>query len=123
MTAETIGTDTNYFQRPAPGLSPPRGLRADIDSDFIQHLSGNPAVYLSWETSYAGRGAISRYEVSRGGNKVGEVKHKPQTTHKPFTFRDAEAEVGPNEYSVRAVDAEGARSAPAEASVECTAGM
>ncbi len=118
-TAEAVGADTNYFQRPALGLTPPRGLRAGVDSSHIQHVCNMPAVYLSWETAYAGRASISRYDVFRGEKKLGETPHRPQTALRPFTFRDAEAEVGPNTYRVRAVDAEGATGEWAETTVEC----
>ncbi|UCD56900.1 MAG: aldo/keto reductase [Candidatus Hydrogenedentota bacterium] len=118
-TSEIIGSSTNYFQRPAVGLTPPRGLRADLDSSHIQHISGLPAVYLAWDTGYAGPAAVSYYEVFRGEKKLGEVPHKPQTTRQPFTFRDAGAANGSNLYRVRAVDTEGGKSEWAEASVEC----
>ncbi len=121
-TAETAGTATNYFQRPSLGLTPPRGLRANLDSGLMEHVSGMPAVYLAWDTSYAGPAAISHYELFRGEQKLGEVVHKPQTTRRPFVFRDAEAATGLNLYRVRAVDKEGGTSAWAETSIECPAG-
>ena len=121
MTAGAIGTDTNYFQRAALGLTPPRGLRADVDSSHIQHVCNMPAVYLTWETSYAGAAAISHYEVMRGEQKLGETPHRPQTTQRPFTFRDAEAEIGANVYLVRAVDRKDNKSEWAKTTVECPA--
>jgi hypothetical protein len=78
-------------------------------------------VYLSWETSYAGPAALSHYEIFRGDGKIGEVKHRPQTTLKPFTFRDPDAETGPNTYRVRAVDEEKTESEWAEITVDCPA--
>jgi len=123
MTADAIGTDTNYFQRAALGLTPPRGLRADVDSSHIQHVCNMPAVYLTWETSYAGAAAISHYEVMRGEEKLGETPHRPQTTQRPFTFRDAEAEIGANVYLVRAVDREDNKSEWAKATIECPAAV
>ncbi|GAB4337987.1 MAG: hypothetical protein Kow0099_11660 [Candidatus Abyssubacteria bacterium] len=118
-TAEAAGTDTNYFQRPSVGLTPPRGLRANLDSGYREFIGGTPAVYLEWDTSYAGSAPLSHYEIRRGEEKIGEVPHRPQTTLMPFTFRDAEAAQGMNSYRVRAVDAEGAESEWAEISIEC----
>ncbi|RJP64075.1 MAG: aldo/keto reductase [Candidatus Abyssobacteria bacterium SURF_17] len=118
-TAEVAGADTNYFQHPSVGLTPPRGLRAMMDSSYMDYVSGAPAVYLAWDTSYAGRAALSHYEISRGGQKMAEVPHAPQTTLRPFTYRDGQAEVGLNQYRVRAVDTQGGTSDWAEVSVIC----
>jgi aryl-alcohol dehydrogenase-like predicted oxidoreductase len=119
-TAEIAGVDTNYFQRPAIGLTAPRGLRASFDSSHIEHVSGINAVYLSWDTSYAGTAAISHYEISRGEEKIGHVSHKPQATRQPFTFRDPNAESGLNRYRLRAVDADGNMSQWAEVEIVCS---
>ncbi len=118
-TAEAVGTGTNYFQRPPVGLTPPRGLRANFDSDYSEFVGGTPAVYLEWDTAYAGNAPLSRYEVYRGEQKIGEVPHTPQTSLRPFTLRDPEAAQGLNTYRVRTLDAEGAPSDWAEISIEC----
>jgi aryl-alcohol dehydrogenase-like predicted oxidoreductase len=116
---EIAGPHTNYFQRPAIGLTPPSGLRASCDSGYYEYNSGSPAVYLAWDTSYAGPAAIASYEVFEGERKIGEIPHHPQTTRTPFRFRIADAPSGSNIYRVRAVDKEGNRSEWAEVSLLC----
>ncbi len=119
MTAEAVGTGTNYFQRPSLGLTPPQGLRAMPDSGYREHISGTPAVYLAWETSYAGRAPLSHYEIYSSERMLGEALHRPQTTRQPFTYRDADAAQGLNTYRVRAVDKNGGKSEWAEVNAEC----
>ena len=118
-TLEITGGNTNYFQRPGIGLTPPRALRASYDSNYIGYVIGEYAVYLAWDTSYAGPAAISHYEVYRDNQKLGDVIHRPQTTKQPFVYRDVNAMSGLSHYRVRAVDKEGTTSDWAETEVVC----
>lgn len=116
---EIAGPDTNYFQRPAIGLTPPNGLRAYCDSGYYEHKTGSPAVYLAWDTSYAGAAPIDSYEIFAGEKKVGEMPHQPQITRDPFRFRIADVPADVSMYRVRAVDREGNRSEWAEVTLTC----
>ena len=82
MAAGIKNGQTNYFQIDKVGLTPPQNLKILQEGKKIQ---------LSWDTAFAGDVPISHYEVLVGGQKIGEVKHTPQTLKKnPFVF---EAEV------------------------------
>jgi len=117
-TYEIAGGDTNYFQRPATGLTPPRALRADCDSGYYEYKIGTPAIYLAWDCSYAGASPLASYEIFRNEQKIGEVAHHPQTTQDPFRFR-IEDSPGLHIYRVRAVDQGGNRSPWAEVPITC----
>ncbi len=89
--------ETNYFQLPKRGLTPPENIR----------LKGEKEVVIAWDTAYAGDAPLSHYEVWRDGEKIGEVRHVPQTTTDPFIFRDKGKG---SHYRLVSVDTGGSRS-------------
>ena len=78
---EKIGTrarngETNYFQLPDTGLTPPRNAKLTRTEDLR----------LSWDTSYAGDEPITHYEIISDGKVVATVNHLPQTSKDPFSY-------------------------------------
>ena len=65
---------------------------------------------------------ISHYDIFRGQKKIAEVAHQPQTTRRPFTFRDTDAPGRAIRYRVRAVDKRNNKSVWAETSIDGLAG-
>ena len=68
--------ETNYFQLPDKGLTPPANAK----------LTGSDGIKLSWDTSYAGNEPVSHYEIESEGKIIGTVKHTPQVSRDPFSF-------------------------------------
>ena len=105
---------TNYFQKEAEALSPPRHFAA---SQAVQ--DDQRVVRLSWQTAYAGDQPLSHYEIRRDEFRVagfehdpestfvGQVEHRPQTTPSPFTFEDRVKDKLPHRYRVITVDVSG----------------
>ena len=60
LTAAGKHGASDYFQRRALGLTPPRNVGAEPDSSA---RLGRLAVRVTWETSYAGAVPIERYDV------------------------------------------------------------
>ncbi len=89
--------ETNYFQLPKRGLTPPEHIR----------IGGTTNVEISWDSAYAADAPLSHYEVWRNGVKIGEVKHLPQTTTEPFLFSFAGSR---GSFRMVTVDCEGNRS-------------
>lgn len=89
--------DTNYFQLPDRGLTPPRNAL----------LTKSEGVTLSWDTSYAGNEPIAYYEVECDGKIVGTVRHSPQVSKDPFSFEIRSGK----EFKIVAVDTIGRKSA------------
>jgi aryl-alcohol dehydrogenase-like predicted oxidoreductase len=91
-----LGTIGTFFQRSMIGLTPPRNVGAESDPGGFSPVTPNirPAVRVTWDTAYAGRYAVERYEVLRDGKVVGTVPHKPQWTSKRFIFEDTFANDG-----------------------------
>lgn len=82
---------TNWFQQPDRGLTPPRNAR----------IERGDRVQLKWDTAYAGDEPLSHYVITCDGQELGTVRHVPQTSKTPFFF---EADAGA-EYSIISVDA------------------
>jgi hypothetical protein len=96
---ENIGSrsrdgNTNYFQLPDRGLTPPRKAR----------LIKTEKTKLIWDTSYAGDEPISHYQIFRDGVMMGTVQHVPQVSMEPFSYETGE---GGKEFTVVAVDYSG----------------
>ncbi len=91
------GGETNYFQLPDQGLTPPRNVK----------IEGGSRVKLSWDTSFAGNEPISHYEVLREGKLVQTIPHTPQISKTPFV---CQTEPGKS-YQLLAVDAAGRKAA------------
>lgn len=85
--------NTNYFQMPDRGLTPPRNIRIE-KTDMVK---------ISWDTSYAGNEPVTHYEIIRNDFTVQTVEHTPQTSKVPFTW---ETESG-GDFKVVAFDAAG----------------
>ena len=66
--------ETNYFQLPDEGLTPPRNIKLE---------RGN-RIKLSWDTSFAGNEPISHYEVLKDGQLMQTIQHTPQISKSPF---------------------------------------
>ena len=104
--ADTKGANA-YFQLPALGLTPPRNVGAEPDT--CAEMFGRRAVRVTWDTAYAGKHAVHRYEVLRDGEVIGNVPHTPQWTRDRFTYDDVFDDYGHTEqhtYVVRTVDTE-----------------
>ena len=91
--------ETNYFQLPDTGLTPPRNAR----------ITRSDGVKLTWDTSYAGDESITHYEIVSDGKVIGTVKHLPQTSRDPFSYETRSGK----EFQVVAVDAIGRKAATA----------
>ncbi|MGW8314920.1 MAG: aldo/keto reductase [Bacteroidales bacterium] len=87
---------TNYFQLPRQGLTPPNNLK----------LSAKENIELSWDTAYAADAPVNRYEIYRDDQLLGEVRHHPQITREPFAFITQNMK---GSYKVVTVDEEGTR--------------
>ena len=71
---KTLKPNSNYFQLPKVGLTPPRNLRKVGDRIF-------------WDNAFAGDSPVKTYEILVNEIKVGEVPHQPQILKsKPFTY-------------------------------------
>jgi aryl-alcohol dehydrogenase-like predicted oxidoreductase len=90
------GGDTNYFQMPDRGLTPPRNVK----------VTQTDKTLITWDTSYAGNEPIAHYEIVRDGEVLEKIIHKPQATTAPFSFETAATG---KEFSIVAVDAAGRR--------------
>jgi aryl-alcohol dehydrogenase-like predicted oxidoreductase len=89
--------ETNYFQLPDRGLTPPRnpGIMAD---DKLR---------LTWHTPYAGDEPISHYEILRDGQVIEKMAHTPQVSlEQPF---ECLLSGSGGSYQVIAVDKAGRR--------------
>ncbi len=87
---------TNWFQLPRTGLTPPQNIKIDKKEKLE----------ITWDTAYAADAPLSHYEVFYGEEKLATVKHQPQLTKQPFAFRH-----GLNEgvYKIVTVDKMGNR--------------
>jgi hypothetical protein len=90
---------TNYFQVPKQELTAPREALAQLEM-----RGGRRVVSLQWQTAYAGDEPIACYEVWRDQQKIGQVKHQPQTSKKPFLFEDVVSDKAPHTYQIKTVD-------------------
>lgn len=90
------GGQTNWFQTPKAELSAPGNVMLEIKNDL----------QITWDTAYAADAPLSHYEVYREGKKVATVKHHPQVSKDPFSFRD---ESKGSAYQVVSVDMAGNR--------------
>ncbi len=108
-TAAIQDGKTNYFQLPYQDLTPPRELALRQDS-----AAGTRIVTLTWQTAFAGDESISHYEILRDGQKIGDVKYRPQVAKTPLLYEDREAGAGAHKYLVVTVDAIGRRAETGE---------
>ncbi|MFZ2339771.1 MAG: aldo/keto reductase [Bacteroidales bacterium] len=88
--------ETNYFQLPDSGLTPPRNAQ----------ITKSDGIKLTWDTSYAGSEPLSHYDIEGDGAIIGTVKHVPQVTRDPFTFEAGKGK----KFKIIAVDAIGRKS-------------
>jgi len=98
---------TNWFQLPQQPLGAPREVAAVIETEGQRRFSK-----LSWQTAYAADEPITQYEIQRDGQPVGQVEHRPQTTKKPFVFREP-SDGKAHSYEIVTVDRAG-RKAPSQ---------
>jgi aryl-alcohol dehydrogenase-like predicted oxidoreductase len=90
---------TNYFQDPTPQMIFIR------DSALNVAKSGNKRnVTVQWHTAFAKDEPIDRYEILRNNTLIATIPHRPQTTLKPFEFKDEIAAQGTFKYKVVAFD-------------------
>lgn len=86
--------NTNYFQQPDGGLTPPRNVQLQKGQKFR----------LTWDTPYAGDEPLSHYEILADGQLIATIDHTPQVLKIPFVF---EAASSAGTWQVVAVDAAG----------------
>ena len=79
-TGEVKEGQTNYFQLPGEGLTPPNNIIISVKGDLE----------ISWDTAYAGDAPLTGYEVYQDEKLAGTVPHRPQTSKEPFVFKTAE---------------------------------
>jgi hypothetical protein len=92
----------SYFQRPAIGLTPPRN--AGIEKDTSMPALGKNGIRISWDTAYAGKYAIDKYEILRNGDVVGTLHHTPQFRRDRFFYDDQfDADTDPTNYRYKVV--------------------
>ncbi|RPJ61506.1 MAG: aldo/keto reductase [Acidobacteria bacterium] len=99
---------TNWFQLPPQPLGPPREVAAAVETEGGARFSK-----ISWQTAYAADEPITQYEIRRDGQPIGRVPHQPQTSKKPFVYREAFDEKA-HSYEVVTIDRAG-RQAPSQA--------
>jgi aryl-alcohol dehydrogenase-like predicted oxidoreductase len=107
LAASVKSGKTNYFQLPEQGLTP-------VQNPEVQPIQDN--IQLNWHSAFAGRHPIDRYDIYRGGEKIGTVAHHPQITLAPFTFIDEFPDPIAKTYQIVTVDQAGQ-----EASVKVSA--
>jgi aryl-alcohol dehydrogenase-like predicted oxidoreductase len=88
--------ETNYFQAPYEGLTPPQNIK----------ISAKKEVEITWDSALAGSAPLSHYEIISGTTLLARVEHSPQTTTMPFRY---EGSGGEGIVKVVAVDASGKR--------------
>ncbi len=102
LAARAKNGETNYFQKAAEPLSPPR------DAAILQDMEGDKRIArLTWNTAYAGDEPVDHYAIQRDGVDVAKVAHRPQTTKEPFAFEERISDRQAHRYRVAAVDAAG----------------
>lgn len=74
--------ETNYFQLPHKGLTPPQNIK----------ISGKKEIEITWDSALAGSAPLSHYEIFSGTKLLGKVKHEPQTTRTPFKYNGTNGE-------------------------------
>jgi predicted aldo/keto reductase-like oxidoreductase len=87
---------TNWFQLPKTGLTPPQNIKIET-KDRME---------ITWDSAVAAETMLSHYEVFKKDKKVGTITHEPQTTAKPFGFKE---QAGQGPYKIVAVDLAGNR--------------
>jgi predicted aldo/keto reductase-like oxidoreductase len=89
---------TNYFQLPYRGLTPPQDIKIQVEN----------ALEITWNSALAASDPLSHYEVFRGKELVATILHTPQTSTVPFRYKGI---LGGANYSVVTVDRAGNRAA------------
>jgi aryl-alcohol dehydrogenase-like predicted oxidoreductase len=102
LAARAKNGETNYFQKAAEPLSPPRDAAVSQDKEGDERI-----VRLTWNTAYAGDEPVSHYAIERDGENVAKVAHRPQTTKTPFGFEERISDRQAHRYRLVAVDAAG----------------
>ncbi len=104
MAAKVHEGKTNWFQEAKVPLGSPRDL-----AQTVENRDGKRVVRLTWQTAYATDNPIEYYEIFHNDQSVGKVRHKPQTTKKPFEFESVVQESESMIYRVATVDSAGVR--------------
>jgi len=87
---------TNWFQLPRKGLTPPQDIQINIQDELK----------ITWNSAFAADAQVSHYEVYRDNHKVVSIDHTPQISMEPFSF--SERPKG-SSYKVITVDVAGNR--------------
>jgi aryl-alcohol dehydrogenase-like predicted oxidoreductase len=95
LAATVKSGKTNYFQLPGQDLTPVQNPEVHQVHDDFQ---------LIWHSAFAGRHPIERYDIYRGGEKIGTVAHHPQTSQAPFEYVDQEPDPVATTYRIVTVD-------------------
>ncbi len=101
MAAVVKGGKTNYFQRQAVSLLPPREVNASR-----QVAMNTEKVIVGWHTAFAGQSPLKKYEVWCDGKKKAEIPFRPQLTTDPITWEDLYDKQS-HKYSVKVIDNDG----------------
>jgi hypothetical protein len=104
---------TNWFQLPQQPLGAPREVAVAVETEGTARFSK-----VSWQTAYAADEPVTQYEIRRDGQPVGRIAHQPQTSKKPFVYREA-FDGKAHSFEVVTIDRTG-RQAPSQA-VQLTA--
>lgn len=98
LTERVKAGKTNYFQIAEGGLSAVQNLKVTREDEWV---------ILTWDTAFAGRDPVMRYDILKDGMVTGRIVHNPQISKAPFTygvFSDGESK---HAYQVVAVDESG----------------
>ena len=84
VTAAGKELANSYFQRKYMGLTAPRNV--GMEADLAGPNFGRIAVRVSWDTAYAGKFPIERYEIMFDDKLVASIPHHPQITPGRFHY-------------------------------------
>lgn len=97
MASKVKGGKTNYFQKQAIALVPPRE---------VEVLKDKSNIFLCWNTAFAGAAALKTYEIWKDGVRKAEIPFTPQLTTEKITWTEADDNKS-HKYIVKAIDQNG----------------
>lgn len=96
---ETLGTNTNYFQREYIGLTPPNNVKVKEVANV-----GNRSYEVMWDTAYAGDAPIVSYDILLDNKVVKSIEFAPQITRNPYKVSITIDDTNKHSIAVQAVD-------------------
>jgi len=97
LTENVKGGKTNYFQISQGGLTAIRNFKAERTGNNVK---------LTWDTAFAGRNDLMRYDIMKDGKVVSRRAHAPQVSKEPFTFTVSSSDEARHAYQIMTVDVE-----------------